>query len=169
MKLKFLLFVIIFVPLLWLNPVHAQELSRVNVSELTDSQVMQLMNEITKLGLTMDEAANLARVRGASDEQIKAIMGRILDTNWEKELQDSTLRLEDDGSRPRGDEEDWYSSKEPVDTIVAKKKIFGFELFNSENLTFEPGVNIQTPKEYIIGIGDEFIINLWGASEAVYQ
>jgi protein involved in polysaccharide export with SLBB domain len=59
--------------------------------------------------------------------------------------------------------------KKEVDSTVVERKIFGFELFNSENLTFEPSINIQTPREYMIGIGDEFIINVWGASEAVYQ
>jgi len=60
-------------------------------------------------------------------------------------------------------------NKKVVDSTAVERKIFGFELFNSENLTFEPSINIQTPREYMIGIGDEFIINVWGASEAVYQ
>jgi len=42
-------------------------------------------------------------------------------------------------------------------------------LFNSENLTFEPAVNIPTPQNYILGIDDELLISIWGASQQSYQ
>lgn len=45
------------------------------------------------------------------------------------------------------------------------KVIYGHELFNSENLTFEPNPNIATPANYRLGPGDEVIIDLWGANE----
>jgi protein involved in polysaccharide export with SLBB domain len=50
-----------------------------------------------------------------------------------------------------------------------EKKVFGYSLFNSPNLMFDPSLNIPTPKNYQIGPGDEIIVDVWGASEQVYQ
>ena len=44
-------------------------------------------------------------------------------------------------------------------------KIFGHELFTNEDLTFEPAMNIATPSDYILGAGDEVIIDIYGASQ----
>lgn len=46
-----------------------------------------------------------------------------------------------------------------------EKKIFGRDIFNNEILTFEPLLNIATPDNYVLGPGDEVIIDVWGASQ----
>lgn len=46
-----------------------------------------------------------------------------------------------------------------------KSKIFGREVFNNELLTFEPNLNIATPENYILGPGDEVIVDIWGDSK----
>jgi protein involved in polysaccharide export with SLBB domain len=53
--------------------------------------------------------------------------------------------------------------------LEMQKRVFGYKLFNSETLTFEPNLNIPTPKDYMLGPGDEVIIDVWGASEQTYQ
>jgi len=42
------------------------------------------------------------------------------------------------------------------------KKIFGADLFNNENLTFEPDMRIATPKNYQLGPDDELDIHIFG-------
>lgn len=147
----------------------AQELTNVKVSELTDAQIKQLLNEVSKLGMSMEEAAQMARLRGATETQIKELMGRIVDLNLEKEKQDTSKLSEKDKEERLKTELTKKKDIKIKDSTLVEKKIFGFDLFNSENLTFEPSVNIQVPKEYVVGIGDEFIINVWGATEAIYQ
>ena len=46
---------------------------------------------------------------------------------------------------------------------------FGFSLFTTDNLTFEPSINIPTPKNYRLGPSDDIIIDIWGASQATYR
>lgn len=46
-----------------------------------------------------------------------------------------------------------------------EKKVFGRDIFNNEILTFEPLLNIATPDNYVLGPGDEVIIDVWGASQ----
>lgn len=47
--------------------------------------------------------------------------------------------------------------------------VFGRNIFNSNNLTFEPSANLPTPANYRLGPGDEIIIDVWGASQASIQ
>jgi len=46
-----------------------------------------------------------------------------------------------------------------------KETVFGREIFSNNNLSFEPDLNIPTPKNYILSAGDELLINVWGDSE----
>lgn len=50
-----------------------------------------------------------------------------------------------------------------------EKKIFGRNIFNNKELTFEPNLNIATPSTYRLGAGDEVIIDIWGASQNTIQ
>ena len=46
-----------------------------------------------------------------------------------------------------------------------KKKVFGRDIFNKKNLTFEPNMNIATPRNYVLGPGDAVYIDIYGASQ----
>ena len=50
-----------------------------------------------------------------------------------------------------------------------KKKIFGHDLFQNENLTFEPAMNIATPANYVLGAGDAVYIDIYGASQKTIE
>ncbi len=46
-----------------------------------------------------------------------------------------------------------------------KRKIFGHDVFNNKNLTFESSMNLATPQSYRLGAGDAVNIDIWGASQ----
>ncbi len=46
-----------------------------------------------------------------------------------------------------------------------KNKIFGHDIFNNEELSFEPNMNIATPQDYVVGPGDVVIVDIYGASQ----
>lgn len=48
----------------------------------------------------------------------------------------------------------------------ALNRIYGHDIFTSRALTFEPNANLPTPENYVLGPGDEVIIEIWGANEA---
>lgn len=48
-------------------------------------------------------------------------------------------------------------------------KVFGRDIFNTKNLTFEPSVNLATPVDYRLGPGDEVIIDIWGTNQATIR
>ena len=45
------------------------------------------------------------------------------------------------------------------------KKVFGRDIFNNRALTFEPQMNIATPQNYVLGPGDQVVIEIYGASQ----
>ena len=50
-----------------------------------------------------------------------------------------------------------------------RKRVFGRDIFNNNNLTFEPTVNIATPQNYTLGAGDAVYVDVWGASHNSFQ
>ena len=49
------------------------------------------------------------------------------------------------------------------------KKVFGRDIFNNKELSFEPNMNIATPQNYRLGPGDAVIIDIYGASQKTIQ
>ncbi len=123
---------------------------------------------------------------------------QLQDSKYDSRLQDyredmtrynSGMRIKDDATTIRTyDEEDddflefqdelneWL----PGDTITMyenlverlkkqKKKIFGHDLFNNKDLTFEPNMNIATPDNYRLGPGDNVYIDVYGASQKTIE
>ena len=55
-----------------------------------------------------------------------------------------------------------------IDNVAATsttRRIFGHDLFRSRRLTFEPNLKIATPNNYVLGPGDEVIIDIWGDAQ----
>ena len=49
------------------------------------------------------------------------------------------------------------------------KKVFGRDIFNNKELSFEPNMNIATPQNYRLGPGDAVIIDIYGASQKTIE
>ena len=56
-------------------------------------------------------------------------------------------------------------SEEIPDSLL----IFGLDIFDGENLTFEPNENLATPETYQLGPGDQLLIEIFGYSEGSYN
>lgn len=50
-----------------------------------------------------------------------------------------------------------------------KPKVFGRDIFNNKDLTFEPDMNIATPQDYRLGPGDAVFIDIYGASQKTIE
>ncbi len=50
-----------------------------------------------------------------------------------------------------------------------KKIIFGHDFFNNEEMSFEPNMNMATPKDYRLGPGDAVFIEVYGASQRTIE
>ncbi len=57
----------------------------------------------------------------------------------------------------------WYMEHQEVG-----RKVFGRDIFNNENLTFQPSTQMATPRNYLLGPGDQVVIDVWGASQQTF-
>ncbi len=81
------------------------------------------------------------------------------------------------------DDEDFMDMRDELDEFVpdtaallnklmvekTKRKVFGRNIFNNKNLSFEPNMNIATPQNYRLGPGDAVYIDVYGASQKTLE
>ena len=64
---------------------------------------------------------------------------------------------------------DYYMQEEELSEKKGGKKIFGRNIFNRRNLSFEPNMNIATPADYRLGPGDAVYVDIYGASQKTFE
>src|SRR5665647_607573 len=138
----------------------------VDVNNLSDAQIQRIMQEMQTRGLTQDQAIALAKAQGASQTQIDQLTTRIQQLQMNPS---DTLSSKSDYPSANSIRKAYTSPKARVTVSEKTKKIFGYQLFNSQDLSFEPAVNIPIPLDYVLGISDQLSINVWGASQTKYQ
>ncbi|MCG8581817.1 MAG: SLBB domain-containing protein, partial [Bacteroidales bacterium] len=145
---------------------NSVDVKSVNVDDLSDAQVMRMIQEMEKRGLSEQQVIALAQARGMSQGQIAKLQQRI---NEIKLTGGTTGSQAGQGAGITGAQGMTESIKMPVDSAVVDQRIFGFSFFNNENLTFEPNINLPVPPSYVLGPGDEILIDVWGVSQQSYN
>ena len=62
-----------------------------------------------------------------------------------------------------------YLKDKKIEEGKSDKKVFGRDIFNNEELSFEPNMNIATPNNYVLGAGDAVLIDIYGASQKTVE
>lgn len=114
-----------------------------------------------------------AKSMGASEAQINAVLnategGASQSTSATSTVQSSNTTEESsqrDASTDEGETQDEEKIDKRRTPSTISKSVFGQEIFSTENLTFAPSYNIATPPNYVLGPGDEVVIEVWGESE----
>lgn len=153
-------------------------------SGMTDSQVIQYVQEGTKQGKSQQQLMMELSAKGVSRDQVLRLKkmyesGQIGAGTGGTEATNPNSRLRKQGNLPVNARTygtvmmndstamtmplDQYGR--PIKPVNPEDQVFGRNIFTNENLTFEPDVNVATPQDYRLGPGDEIIIDIWGASE----
>ena len=166
MQIKIKFITCLSIALIFSNIIIAQDVKSVDVKALPQSDIQKAQKAMQDAGLSTQDAANLARQKGATEQQIRDFENRLQDgrTATESEIIDPMQEATE-----KDEEEDETENSKRQSGFEAGGRIFGAYLFNNKNLTFNPNINIQTPKNYEIGIGDQILINIWGNSQNNYQ
>ena len=160
MKMNRLLIILLFVTVCLVPNGYAQ-------TRMTDQQVIEYVKQATQDGKEQKQiAVELAR-RGVTKEQAERVkkqyeqqMGTDAANMQGTELNEARLRDETQ------DETTALTDNQPTTEELAQEdQVFGRNIFNTRNLTFEPNSNMATPPNYQLGPGDEVIIDIWGASQ----
>jgi len=169
MFMKFRLLTCVLLLGLIVCPLQGQSLSSINANELSDEQIQKLVSQATSQGMTVDDVIEVAKARGASSQQIEEVRKRYLKDASTEQAATGKKAQEKDVWLMTNDELYEYSIKAEFEASEKAKKVFGFQFFNSDKLSFEPSVNIPVSKDYILGVNDELTISIWGASQQTYN
>lgn len=180
-RLFFLLFFI-----LWFGGVYAQ---------MSDEQVVTLLKSAYSQGLSEQEIGMLLVQKGVTQEQLMRIKERGNNKENAADNSSASSRMrtvagEDvlPGGQRKNSNKDQYLLKDyseadrrgilldSVENILGQEKrpskkgnienqVFGRSIFENDALTFEPNLNVATSENYVLGPGDEVIIDVWGDSE----
>ena len=120
----------------------------------------------------MRESNGDKREEQAKQDKKKASQFRITDTKMESYKKKQKRTYDED-------DKDFVAMDEAMDFMMpdslkyfmdeekkeTKRKIFGHDVFNNKNLTFESSMNLATPQNYRLGPGDAVNVDIWGASQ----
>lgn len=140
-------------------PLSAQSMSDTQVLEYVKQGLQEgkdqrvLATELARRGVTEEQAR---RVKQLYDQQNNAASDEISGTAQ------AEIRLREQVS---DDNSAVMPNQEKAEDVAKENQVYGRNIFNTRNLTFEPSVNIATPLNYRLGPGDEVIIDIWGASQ----
>lgn len=113
----------------------------------------------------------MARQMGISSNQIDSYKNKMTGGNQSKTGNvyegDDRTRTQPQAVGSQGQNN--YANRVKITPEEQRKLRFGMDIFNRNNLSFEPNFNIATPSDYVLAAGDEIIIDVWGASEQTYK
>ena len=89
-------------------------------------------------------------------------------TTWEKEYDENDqdfIQMQNELSPLTKQKEEKNDEKKED----KGRKVFGRDIFNNKDLTFEPAMNIATPQNYVLGPGDAVSVDVYGASQKTFD
>ena len=145
--------------------------------KLSDQQVIQMAVQEKKSGASETEIATRLMQKGATMDQIQRIRSqyaqqitkRGMDDTVDNALGDAQARMrtnnEPNDNAITTSENATAPDYVPEALAPSGKRVFGRDIFNNKKLSFEPQMNIATPQNYVVGPGDQLIIDIYGASQ----
>lgn len=144
---------------------------------MSDQQLLQMAAREKQSGASEAEIATTLLKNGATIDQIqrlrqqyaKQISKRGLDSNVDNAIGDVKSRMRTN-NEPKDNEIVTNGRAEApiyVPEVMAPsgKRVFGRDIFNNKLLTFEPQMNIATPQSYVLGPGDQVVVDVYGVTQ----
>ena len=129
-------------------------------AQMSDEEILREMMNYSNAGMTQEQIYLELTKKGVTVEQLQRLKAqygsrRDLATPATSGIMQEAGRTPEVVVAPLGREQkSWF-----------RKKTAFSGIFSTHNLTFEPNMNMPTPANYILGPGDEVIIDIWGNSE----
>ncbi|MES2330178.1 MAG: SLBB domain-containing protein [Bacteroidota bacterium] len=150
---------------LLLSSVIATAQIPVNIDNLTDEQFTQLVARLQLSGLTESELELKAKDYGLTSEQVVAFKKRM-------DLLGPASATQAASGTSTG-KADTYTKRDAIKTPTPVRRIrkpgeldvYGADNFDNAMLSFEPNLTIATPANYVIGVNDQLIIDVYGISD----
>ncbi|MDQ2752939.1 MAG: hypothetical protein M3R72_07945, partial [Bacteroidota bacterium] len=135
--------------------------SNLTSASITDVQLNSLIKQMNAAGYKPEQFFEVAVARGMNAGEAKTVQDRInklASSSLTNNLNNSATSNETDTGAIRKLNSD-TSKTEPKQRKLSslESQLYGADIFNNSNLTFEPNLRIATPRNYIIGPDDEIV------------
>lgn len=141
-------------------------------AQMSDEQVASEAMRMSQQGASPSQIFQQLAKKGVTAVQFQRIRERMGKQGQTSTQQTGTNSISDTNTgRTENNEIEtspWMNDTQPFnpsDTISPQNRIYGQDFFSKNNLSFAPNVNMPTPENYVLGPGDEVIIDVWGDSE----
>lgn len=141
------------------------QLNQISIESLTDQQLVSLLARQNLLGLSQTQLESKAAEAGLSPRQLLQLKERLskMDPALLKDASSKNSMEDTDPSRSRRQQLMGRPTARAADSTL---RIFGSDIFDKEGINFEPNLSIPTPSNYVLGVNDELIVDVFGMSEA---
>uniref|UniRef100_UPI00404794EB SLBB domain-containing protein n=1 Tax=Algoriphagus sp. TaxID=1872435 RepID=UPI00404794EB len=127
-------------------------------------------------GMSDDQFSLVARQNGYNDADIKSVINSGSSNVTSKDAEGIGKSSFSNQSSPSdlrrlvgfGGEDVFQTGESSMSLNSYEKKIFGYEVFNNKNVNFSPNLNMATPMDYVVGPGDQLIIQIYGIAEGIF-
>lgn len=134
------------------------------LAQISDSQVIEQLKQYRDAGMSQEQIIKEMSKKGVTPAQVERLREQYLSREGGGAAaiaQDNSLR---EGVL-RGEAGLTEKPEAAVDTVPPGESVYGQSLFSGQHLTFAPNMNMPTPANYVLGAGDEVLIDIWGNSE----
>lgn len=166
----------------WAQMTDSQVLDFISREVSAGTSQSQIVTKLLQRGVKVEQ---VRRIRNQYDAQIKSkgvtaaadgavsmVVDRMKgnsDGTTAQEVttarQGTTGEIHVDAAEEHADAERDVQAMQSMPGDAAGKKVFGRDVFNRGALTFEPNMNIATPQNYVLGPGDQLVIDIYGESQ----
>ena len=166
---------------------------------MTDTQIAQFIQREARAGVSQSQIVTKLVQRGVTVDQIRRVRNQqqkqvtengvtasapTAESGAEKRMRtnnDGTVKQELNTAKAGTTTEINTNASDDVADVESDvqatsntnegvgKKVFGRDIFNQRALSFEPNMNIATPQTYVLGPGDQVIVDVYGASQRTLQ
>jgi protein involved in polysaccharide export with SLBB domain len=172
--MKYKIFLLFFFFVIGSTTLLSQSLSdigKVKVDMLSDAQLQEMLQRAKDNGLNESQVVTMARERGMPAGEVGKLQQRLAKLKQGVRGAKEATASEESERTIEGESELTEVSAPPaLETLSPyQQKIFGFTLFYNKELNFNPSLNIPTPQGYVLGSGDQLLIDIYGASQQSYD
>ena len=144
-------------------------------STMTDEQIKEYAITLNNRGMSRQQIYMEMQKKGISNDRLRLIYQRYRgqiegEEVSAKSITSSQPRTRDSNEEARNESQVQANSGDALPPALTEeaplaRKIFGHDVFNNKNLTFQSSMNLATPQNYVLGPGDEVHIDIWGVSQ----
>lgn len=168
---------------------YAQGMSDTQVMQFVQKETKagtsqsQIVTKLMQKGVKIDQIRRIKNqyqkqlqqrgLAGTADAAINDAQNRMRKDNGRKERQQNIVsgNLNQEESLSQEADLEYAQIQQNINEQEVGKagpdslKVFGRDIFNNRLLSFEPNMNLATPQNYVLGPGDQVVIDIYGASQ----